>query len=71
MNTLGKLLVIVNLLFALATGGFLAVDFASRTQWKEVADARAEISKNSRRSLALVMQAIVHLRARAHRGYRP
>ena len=51
MNTLGKLLVIVNLLFALATGGFLAVDFASRTEWKAVADARGEeldvIRKNS------------------------
>ena len=42
MNTLGKLLVIVNLLFALATGAFLAVDYAARTDWKKVADARTE-----------------------------
>lgn len=40
MNTIGKLLVIVNLLFALATGAFLAVDYAARTEWKAVADER-------------------------------
>jgi len=40
MNTLGKLLVILNLLFALLTGAFLAVDYASRTNWKDVAEAR-------------------------------
>jgi len=39
MNTLGKMLVILNLLFALLTGAFLAVDYASRTQWKEAAEA--------------------------------
>jgi len=42
MNTLGKLLVIVNLLFALATGAFLAVDFAARHKWRQVAEERTE-----------------------------
>jgi hypothetical protein len=38
MNVLGKVLVILNLVFALATGCFLAVDFALRSNWKEYAD---------------------------------
>jgi hypothetical protein len=39
MNTLGKVLIILNLVFALATGGFLAVDFVVRTNWKHHAEA--------------------------------
>jgi len=38
MNTMGKILVILNLLFALATGGFLVIDFATRTNWKAAYD---------------------------------
>lgn len=38
MNTVGKILVILNLLFALAVGGFLVVDFATRTNWKAAYD---------------------------------
>src|SRR5205823_740313 len=34
MNTVGKTLVILNLIFALLTGGFLVIDFATRTNWK-------------------------------------
>lgn len=34
MNTVGKILVILNLVFALITGGFLVIDFATRTNWK-------------------------------------
>lgn len=34
MNIMGKLLVILNLLAALATGGFLIIDYAARTNWK-------------------------------------
>ena len=34
MNTVGKILVILNLLFAVAVGGFLVVDFATRQNWK-------------------------------------
>jgi hypothetical protein len=42
MNTMGKLLVIVNLLFAVATGAFLAVDFATRMQWKRAYEEREQ-----------------------------
>lgn len=35
MNTVGKTLVILNLLFALITGGFLIIDFATRTNWRK------------------------------------
>jgi hypothetical protein len=38
MNTMGKILVIINTLFALFTGGFLAVDWATRTNWKKAND---------------------------------
>lgn len=34
MNTIGKILVILNLVFALVVGGFLVIDFATRTNWK-------------------------------------
>jgi len=39
MNTLGKLLVILNFLFALVVGAFLAIDFATRQNWKTQIDA--------------------------------
>ena len=38
MNTVGKTLVVVNLLFALLTGGFLVVDFMTRENWKKRVD---------------------------------
>src|SRR5438552_12158646 len=38
MNTVGKVLVILNLVFALATGGFLAVDLVYRTNWRTHAE---------------------------------
>jgi hypothetical protein len=34
MNTVGKILVILNFLFAVVVGAFLVVDFATRTSWK-------------------------------------
>ncbi len=34
MNTIGKILVILNLVFALLVGGFLVIDFSTRTNWK-------------------------------------
>jgi hypothetical protein len=34
MNTVGKILVILNFLFAVAVGAFLVVDFAARSNWK-------------------------------------
>ena len=34
MNTIGKILVFLNFLFAVVVGGFLVVDFATRSDWK-------------------------------------
>jgi hypothetical protein len=39
MSAMGRILVFINLLFALVTGGFLAVDFATRTNYYEVTKA--------------------------------
>lgn len=38
MNILGKILVFLNLLFALVVGGFLLIDFQTRTNWKKAYD---------------------------------
>ncbi len=38
MNILGKILVFLNLLFALAVGGFLLIDFQTRVNWKSKYD---------------------------------
>jgi hypothetical protein len=38
MNTMGKILAVCNVLMALATAGFLVVDFATRTNWKKAYD---------------------------------
>jgi hypothetical protein len=38
MNTVGKVLVVLNLVFALATGGLMAYDFVVRTNWKTYAE---------------------------------
>ncbi len=35
MNVTGKILVILNLIFAVVVGGFLVVDFATRSNWHE------------------------------------
>lgn len=35
MNIIGKMLVILNLLFALAVGGFLIIDVGTRMRWKD------------------------------------
>jgi hypothetical protein len=39
MNTIGKILVILNFIFALVVGGFLIIDFATRTNWKTAYDS--------------------------------
>jgi hypothetical protein len=45
MNTMGKILVFFNLIFALIIGGFLAFDFAVRTNYKKALDdANGELS---------------------------
>jgi hypothetical protein len=42
---MGKILVVLNLLAALAVGGFLLVDFATRSNWKAAADqAQQEVT---------------------------
>ncbi len=38
MNVVGKILVILNLVFALIVGGFLVIDFSARTNWKNAYD---------------------------------
>jgi hypothetical protein len=38
MNTVGKILVLLNLVFALLTAGFLVIDYAARTNWRERAE---------------------------------
>lgn len=38
MNIMGRILVFLNLLFALVVGGFLLVDFSTRTNWKKAYD---------------------------------
>src|SRR5579884_3272941 len=38
MNIIGKTLVILNFIFALVVGGFLVIDFATRTNWKVAYD---------------------------------
>jgi myosin heavy subunit len=40
MNIVGKILVILNLLFALVVGGFLVMDVATRTNWKREIENR-------------------------------
>jgi hypothetical protein len=54
MNIVGKILVLLNLVFAVATGGFLAVDFATRTNWKKHAeDLKREMEVGQASSTAL------------------
>lgn len=44
MNTIGKILVVLVMVVALVQGGFLVIDFATRTNWKNAYDAlKAEI----------------------------
>jgi hypothetical protein len=62
MNTMGKILVIINLLFALMTGGFLAVDFATRTNWRNEYDKLKEeltVSKDNTGTLQATARLVV------------
>jgi len=55
MNTMGKILVIINFLFALVIGGFMVIDFARRTNWKaayENAESQLRIAHNNTDTLA-------------------
>src|SRR3712207_3885169 len=54
MNSVGKILVFVNLLFALIVGGFLAIDFSTRTNWREYAkelERELEVSRTNTTTL--------------------
>src|SRR4029079_11105500 len=54
MNTMGKILVILNLLIALATGLFLVFLFATRTNWKRGYDElKVELTASRANTLAL------------------
>lgn len=48
MNVIGKILVILNLVFALVVGGFLVIDFATRTNWKQAYDKLKDEMKVAR-----------------------
>jgi hypothetical protein len=45
MNTVGKILVVLNLLFALVTGGFLVIDFAARSNYRAQSEEHANVAK--------------------------
>src|SRR4051794_25361171 len=50
MNTIGKILVILNLVFAVVVAGFLVIDFATRTNWKNAYEAmkrEADVHKSN------------------------
>ena len=47
MNTMGKILVICNLLIACAVLGFILVDFSTRTNWKARHEATEVALKNT------------------------
>jgi len=54
MNILGKILVFLNLLFALAVGGFLLIDFQTRVNWKKAyKDLEQEMTVSKTNTIAL------------------
>lgn len=62
MNTIGKTLVVLNLVFALVVGGFLVIDFATRTNWKksyESLKAEMEVSRANTGVSGKTMQELV------------
>lgn len=54
MTIMGKILVVLNLVAALAVAGFLALDFATRANWKDKLDQAAAETTASRASTAAV-----------------
>jgi hypothetical protein len=52
MNIVGKILVILNLLFALVVGGFLVIDVATRSNWKREIENRDTMLKSAYNSVA-------------------
>src|ERR1043165_8656836 len=63
MNTIGKILVILNFLFAILVGVFLVMDVALRTQWKDAYIAlqrEFNVLKDSRQSNSNIHQKIIN-----------
>ena len=56
MNTIGKILVLLNLVFALVTGGFLVVDFAARRNWQQEAEQRKALILTAQSSRDAALQ---------------
>ncbi len=50
MNAVGKTLVVLNVVFALVTGGLLVFSYAARTHWREAAEERARLLEVTRKS---------------------
>jgi chromosome segregation ATPase len=63
MNTIGKILVILNFVFALVVGGFLVIDFATRTNWKTAYDTlkrEMDVLKASREANQETLKGVVN-----------
>jgi hypothetical protein len=56
MNTIGKILVVLNLLFALVTGGFLVYDYMARTNWRAAAENNESAFKAAQASRDAALQ---------------
>ncbi|MCI0463739.1 MAG: hypothetical protein L0Z62_42935 [Gemmataceae bacterium] len=50
MNPVGKILVVLNLVFAVITGGLLVFSYAARTHWRDAAEERARLLDVTRKS---------------------
>src|SRR4051812_26731486 len=63
MNTIGKILVILNFLFAIIVGVFLVIDVGLRTQWKDAyfaLEREMKVLKDSRQSNSNIHQKIIN-----------
>src|SRR6185312_993172 len=63
MNTIGKILAILNFVFALVVGGFLVIDFATRTNWKTAYDTlkrEMDVLKASREANQETLKGVVN-----------
>jgi len=62
MNIIGKILVILNLVFALVVGGFLVIDFATRSNWKNAYESlkrEMEVAKTNTNISGKTLQDLV------------
>jgi hypothetical protein len=56
MNTIGRTLVILNLVFALVTLGFLVYDYTARANWREAAEHNEQVAKVAEANRATAIQ---------------